>query len=152
MKGYVQVVAQHRLNVQTFKSSFIIGLNVKMTAIIWWPSNVPAICNRLSVVNLTSRQAGVKEMPSYFSGFKINIEMSCYKYVVLNRTLIYNYLEEYVREDRTERWIFFSFSVFFIKLESLYPTIKSFCQCSDGCNNHLCQISTCLKMQLLAKT
>lgn len=75
---------------------------MKVTAITWRPSNVPAICNRPSGVNPTSHQAGAKEMASYFSEFKINIEMPCYKYVVPNRTLIYNYLEGYVREDRTE--------------------------------------------------
>lgn len=33
VKGDVQVEALHRLDVQTFKGSFIIGLNTKMTAI-----------------------------------------------------------------------------------------------------------------------
>lgn len=42
-------------------------------------------------------------MTSYFSEFKINVEGPCYKSVLLNRTLNYNYLEEYVREERREK-------------------------------------------------
>ena len=42
-------------------------------------------------------------MTSYFSELKINIEGPCYKYVLLNRTLNYNYLKRYVREKKREK-------------------------------------------------
>lgn len=42
-------------------------------------------------------------MTGFFSDLKINMEHPCYKYILLNRTLNYNYLEAYPKEERRER-------------------------------------------------